>query len=100
MIKKIPDPIGKCPVCTINLYGDIVTSKVETPKGVFVAITGTPLKMPCGVGLERPPVGTKGLKAELIGTCPFETVAEQERLKIFTEEENIAGQMGTMHTND
>lgn len=79
------NPVGKCPVCTINLYGDKITKvNVKTVKGQKVtSITGLPEKMPCGIN--RPEQGR----------CPWETDKQQADLSITHEHEKIAGVLGT-----
>jgi len=77
--------IEKCPICTINLYGNEVTkTDVKTVKGQRVTtITGLPEKMPCGIYRENQ------------GRCPWETEQEQAGLSVTHEHEKIAGVLGT-----
>lgn len=71
----LPDPVGKCPLCTINLY-----PQAEGPP--------KPVIFPCGIFRE----------AE--GRCQWETEIEQKALNEVKAFEKVAGLLGTMHTND
>ena len=92
--KDLPEPTSKCPLCTINLYGDEVTflSKdlsIKDDKGKeYLEIKGKPDIMPCGIYREKQ------------GRCPWETIEEQRELSVMQEYELRAGLLGTMHTND
>lgn len=90
--KDLPEPVGKCPICTINLYGDdylLLEKPVKTDKGKEVfEITGKPFIFPCGISRINQ------------GRCPWETVEEQKELEKMQEYELRAGLLGTMHTND
>ena len=79
------NPIGKCPICTINLYGEeVLKVNIKTAKGLKVtSITGKPEKFPCGINREDQ------------GRCPWETNKDQEKLTITHEYEKIAGVLGT-----
>ncbi len=79
------NPVGKCPVCTINLYGNEITKvDVKTVKGQKItSITGKPEKFPCGIN-----------RADQ-GRCPWETDKQQAELSITHEHEKIAGVLGT-----
>ena len=70
MATKYPklEPVGQCPVCSINLY--------------LIDGTVKPQVMPCGIGGEfrKPGPMTDGVKREVCDECPYET--EQERLAI------------------
>ena len=92
--KDLPEPVGKCPLCTINLYGNEVTkltkeTAIKDDKGKeYLEITGKAMVFPCGIYREKQ------------GRCPWETEAEQKELTKFRDFEKIAGLLGTMHTND
>ena len=68
----LPDPVGKCPICTINLYGNEVYKlpvPVKTEKGKeHTLITGKPVIFPCGISREKQ------------GRCPWETPKQQKDL--------------------
>ena len=84
------EPVGKCPVCTINLYG----TKETKYEGKIVI--GKPDISPCGVGLYR---DTPGLHRDVKEKrqCPWETKEQQKKLEIVADDEKIAGLLGTMH---
>lgn len=92
--KDLPEPVGKCPLCTINLYGNEVTllnedTVIKDDKGKeYLEITGKPLVFPCGINREKQ------------GRCPWETEEDQKDLTKMKDHEKIAGLLGTMHTND
>lgn len=90
--KELPDPAGKCPICTINLYGNEVlklTEPIKTEKGQkHTLINGKPMIFPCGINREKQ------------GRCPWETIKQQKDLTIVHDYEKIAGLLGTMHTNE
>jgi hypothetical protein len=78
----LPEPTGKCPYCTINLYPP----------------NNKPATMPCGVNRK---VGEQGLdekeKVKVAFICPFETEKDQKKLE---EVIPIAGVLGTMFGQD
>lgn len=105
--KELPDPVSKCPICTINLYGtevlnlkSTVISKItgelltidksiKTEKGQkHTVVNGKPMVFPCGIYREKQ------------GRCPWETEQQQKDLTIVHDYEKIAGLLGTMHTNE
>jgi len=90
--KELPDPVGKCPICTINCYGNEVLNlkePVKEEKGKeHKTILGKPMVWPCGINREKQ------------GRCPWETAEEQKELTKMKPWELIAGLLGTMHTND
>lgn len=79
------NPVGKCPVCTINLYGgEVIKVDVKTVKGQKItSITGKPVKFPCGINREDQ------------GRCPWETDKAQAELLVTHEYEKIPGILGT-----
>lgn len=90
--RDLPEPVGKCPICTINLYGTEVLNlkkPVKTEKGKeHKQINGKPMVFPCGIYRENQ------------GRCPWETKKQQDALRVVQPWELIAGLLGTMHTND
>jgi|APSaa5957512622_1039677.scaffolds.fasta_scaffold148293_1 hypothetical protein len=82
--------MNKCPICTINLYGDEkLQVDVKTEKGLSVTqVVGKPEIFPCGVYREKQ------------GRCPWETERVQKGLDVFHEHEKVAGLLGTMHGNE
>ena len=92
--KELQEPTGKCPLCTINLYGNKVTKltkelSIKDEKGKsYSEIIGKPVVFPCGIYREKQ------------GRCPWENESEQKDLTVMKDFEKIAGLLGTMHTND
>lgn len=82
---NLPEPTGKCPYCTINLYPP----------------DNKPYIFPCGINRK---VGEQGLdekeKVKEAFICPWETPKDQEKLSQTKEDEIIAGLLGTMHGMD
>lgn len=62
------NPVGQCPVCTINLYE--IDGKTQ------------PQVMPCGIGgdARKPGTDNQHVKRELSDDCPHES--EQQRMAI------------------
>lgn len=83
------NPVEKCPICTINIYGEeILKVDIKTVKGQKItSITGKPEKMPCGIYRENQ------------GRCPWETNKQQAELSITHEHEKIAGILGTQYND-
>lgn len=92
--KNLSEPVGKCPLCTINLYGNEVTklseeTTIKDEKGKsYNEIVGKPAIFPCGIYREKQ------------GRCPWEKEKDQKELTKMRDYEKIAGLLGTMHTND
>lgn len=82
-------PTGKCPICTINLYGNEIQElavPVKTEKGASVkTISGKPSVFPCGINREKQ------------GRCPWESEKVQKGLTVTQDYEKIAGVLGTSH---
>ncbi len=84
--------MNKCPICTINTYGDEkykLSPPAKTEKGIAIfEVVGKPQIFPCGINRPKQ------------GRCPWESEKDQKQLSVFKEHEKIAGLLGTMHGND
>jgi hypothetical protein len=86
MVKiNLPDPVGKCPFCTINLY---MIDGIKQP-AIF----------PCGVRREEIWKNEKNQKKDPF-QCPWESVEDQKELEKVLPYELVAGLLGTMHGNE
>ena len=73
----LPDPVAKCPHCTVNLY-----SIDDKP--------ARPIKFPCNISREK---GVDGWKEDSF-ICPWETADEQEMNRSEERWEFLRGFMG------
>lgn len=78
MIKmNLPDPVGECKYCGINLY-----PSAEGPK---------PVKFPCGIRREIGDTDNKEKKVKIDFHCPWETKEEQTKIDVTKFEELFSG---------
>lgn len=90
MKKDLQETVGKCPVCTINLYGNEKTPYPNS-SGKKTLVQGKPRVLPCGVG----PFRDKNRETKERRPCPFEKAKDQLALMQMRDGEVIAGLLGT-----